>query len=107
MDTKTFYMLLNKRKNREIADEKKEKWLRFRFAGETISFADLEKFLVSAHPKVLKDVLQVTEAEAMVSASLSRTVPPDVMKIAIAFMIVIMILVVAVIALKNFGILHF
>ncbi|RLF59011.1 MAG: hypothetical protein DRN25_04515 [Thermoplasmata archaeon] len=106
MDTKTFYMLLDKRKKKEIADEDKEKKLRFRIAGETVNFADLEKFLVSAHPKVLKDVLQVTEAEAMVSASLARTVPPDVMKIAIAFMIVMMVLIIGVIALKNYGILH-
>ena len=82
----------------------RENQLRFRVAGETLCFADIEKFLVTAHPKMLKDLLQITEAESIINASIGKFVSRDAVKMAMAVLFVCLGLGILFILLKNAGV---
>jgi len=107
MDATRFRMLMKKKEAKKEVDSslaERENQLRFRVAGETLCFADIEKFLVTAHPKMLKDLLQITEAESIINASIGKFVSRDAVKMAMAVLFVCLGLGILFILLKNAGV---
>ena len=92
---------------RRLNKKEKEDLLKLPVAGETVSFADYERFAESTHPKTLEDLMITTEVEAKLSALQGRILSPSAMKILIGVTIAITFVIVGAYIMQQMGWIHF